>query len=224
MQCGVWCVMCIITFHTARGLFGGEQQPAVDETAVTWLFRRLPTIAPWLLLQSSHRNAIHCNIHCNPPLPPWSWLKTQLESFVTQLFQTRADYVSASWTPLGNTPGRWKLGPALNFLENAWRAGRYPALWWSAGLIFTTCASRFWPLHPKSQSCNIKVSFCKSATAANIWKCRHLPLMESKLIAAGKVWRKLSAALWVSIDPRVVLPWHHLFWEWSHIQKTFYTM
>ena len=66
--------------HTARGLFGGgEQQPAVDETAVTWLFRRLPTIAPWLLLQSSHRNAIHCNIHCNPPLPPWSWLKTQLE-------------------------------------------------------------------------------------------------------------------------------------------------
>ena len=81
---------CIITLHTAsshstlhhhtaRGLFGGEQQPAVDETAVTWLFRRLPTIAPWLLLQSSHRNAIHCNIHCNPPLPPWSWLKTQLE-------------------------------------------------------------------------------------------------------------------------------------------------
>ena len=85
----VWSVMCdvhyhiphcIITLHTARGLFGGgEQQPAVDETAVTWLFRRLPTIAPWLLLQSSHRNAIHCNIHCNPPLPPWSWLKTQLE-------------------------------------------------------------------------------------------------------------------------------------------------
>ena len=56
--------------HTARGLFGGEQQPAVDETAVTWLFRRLPTIAPWLLLQSSHRNAIHCNIHCNPPSLP----------------------------------------------------------------------------------------------------------------------------------------------------------
>ena len=53
-----------------------------------------------------------------------------------------------------------------------------------------------WPLHPKSQGCNIKVSFCNRATAANIWKCsRHLPLMESKLIAAGKGWESWQQLL-----------------------------
>ena len=121
--------------------------------------------------------------------------------FVTQSFQTEANYTPPSWTQLRNKDGRWKPGLPLHSMEMH-EVQKDPA---SFFLLSSLSSTTFPPMTP---SHIVTEKWTSVRALGNIWKCRHLPLMESKANCRGESSRrKVETAAGggsVSIDPTVV--------------------
>ena len=184
-----------------------------------WECSPLLTIA-LLLHSSTHRNAIHCNIHSSP----WSWLQSTLGCFVIRIFQTRA-FCGLCVCQLDKSFVTSLDGGNYAMFLIPWKCMKCRTI---SGFIFD-CQLWFLPpvfrtLDLKSECWNTKVSFLRERYRCKHLKCsRHLPLMESKQIAAlGKVEKAETAApsaRFVSIDSRVVFPQHPFFSDkYCHIK------